>query len=115
MSVMPWAFSSWTRLLPIKPAPPVTINIFDGSPLALSIYPKNGFKQRRLLVSPRRGRRSRCPQPQHLRNGDGYETTASLNRRGFQFAAVATGLMINDLLLPPGKGKSAPLKCPLDD
>ena len=39
----------------------------------------------------------------HHRNGDGGETTANLNRRGFQFAAVTTGLMINDLLLLPGR------------
>jgi hypothetical protein len=58
----------------MKPAPPVTINIFYGSPLALSIDPKNGFKQRRLRVSPRLAAHHPAPNLGHHRNGDGGET-----------------------------------------
>ena len=44
-----------------------------------------------------------APSLGHLRNGDGGETTANLSHRDYQFVVMATGLMIIDLLLLPGR------------
>src|SRR5271165_2586529 len=76
----------------MKPAPPVTINMRDISPVAAS---SNHYYLSASVLAVHGSVHGRF----HLSYGNGRETGVALHIAFLQIAAGATGLMIDDLML----------------